>query len=187
MTEPTPVVFDVNVLVNAMVGKDFSYPLLASLPPTTTNPASDCLSLIFDAEEFALFTSPHILKNTLRVLVQKARVSEDAAAGYISAITEMIGWSGGAIVDPPRRVFDVNDFEDNLILDLVVDVDAMILVTDDTDLTSLNPWNGRLLLRPQRFVEQAVRSRRTRALRVSTAQNSPEVQRRVSGQKEWMP
>lgn len=175
MPEPTPVVFDVNVLINAMVGRDSSYPLLASLPPTTSNPASDCLSLIFDAEEFALFTSPHILKNTVRILVQKAHVSEAAAAEYISAITEMIGWSGGAIVDPPRKVFDVSDFEDNLILDLVVDVDAMILVTDDTDLIDLSPWNGRLLLRPKRFVEQAVQSRRTRFFRAAAPASPPKV------------
>lgn len=162
MAEPTAVVFDVNVLVNAMIGKDSSYPLLASLPPMSSNASSDCLSLIFDAEEFALFASPHILANTLRVLVQKANVSEAAAVSYIDSITEMVGWSGGAIVEPPRKVFDVNDFEDNVILDLVLAVDARILVTEDTDLTELNPWNGRLLLRPRKFVEQAIQARRTR-------------------------
>jgi predicted nucleic acid-binding protein len=161
--EPTAVVFDVNVLVNAMVGKDSSYPLFTQLPPATGNPASDCLSLIFDAEEFALYSSPHIIRNTVRVLVQKAGVSEEAARAYIEAITEMIGWSGGAIVDPPRTVHEVHDFEDNLILDLVVDVGALILVTDDADLTELNPWNGRLLIRPRTFVERAVQNRRSRA------------------------
>jgi putative PIN family toxin of toxin-antitoxin system len=155
-------VFDVNVLVNAMVGKDSSFPLFVELPPATDNPASDCLSLIFDAEEFALFTSPHILRNTLRVLVEKAHVSKDAATAYIDAITEMVAWSHGAIIDPPRKVHEVHDFEDNLILDLVVAVDALILVTDDTDLTELNPWNGRLLMRPRAFVQRAVQARRTR-------------------------
>lgn len=159
MPEPTAVVFDVNVLVNAMVGKDSSYPLFVELPPTTGNPASDCLSLIFDADEFSLFISPHILRNTLRVLVDKAGVSKEAAVAYIDAITEIVSWSGGAIIDPPRKVHEVHDFEDNLILDLVVDVDALILVTDDTDLTELNPWNGRLLIRPRTFVERAVRQR----------------------------
>jgi predicted nucleic acid-binding protein len=171
--EPTAVVFDVNVLVNAILGKDSSYPLFVQLPPTTSNPASDCLSLIFDAEEFSLFVSPHILRNTLRVLVEKAHVSKEAATAYINAITEMVAWSGGAIVDPPRKVHEVHDFEDNLILDLVIDVDALILVTDDTDLTELNPWNGRLLIRPRTFVERAVRSRQARAARGPATKAAP--------------
>lgn len=156
-----------------MVGKDSSYPLLVELPPTTSNPASDCLSLIFDAEEFSLFISPHIVRNTVRVLVDKFAVSKEAASAYIDAITEMVSWSGGAVVDPPRKVHDVHDFEDNLILDLVVDVDALILVTDDTDLTELNPWNGRLPIRPRTFVDRAVRSRQTRAARRPLAKSTP--------------
>jgi predicted nucleic acid-binding protein len=170
--EPTAVVFDVNVLVNAIVGKDSSYPLLASLPPTTSNAAADSLSLIFDAEEFALFVSPHILRNTVRVLVQKAGVSSEAASAYINAVTEMVKWSGGSIVEPPRTVHEVRDFEDNLILDLVAEVGALILVTDDTDLTEMNPWNGRLLLRPRQFVERAVQARRTRNVRPPQVANT---------------
>ena len=168
MPETTAIVFDVNVFVNAMVGKDSSYPLFIELPPTTSNAASDCLSLILDAEEFSLFVSPHILRNTLRVLVERLDVSKEAAVAYIDAITEMVAWSGGAIVDPPRKVHEVHDFEDNLILDLVVDVDALILVTDDTDLTELNPWNERLLIRPRTFVERAVRSRQARIAKKSS-------------------
>jgi putative PIN family toxin of toxin-antitoxin system len=188
--EPTAVVFDVNLFVNAMVGTDSSYPLFFEVPPTTSNPASDCLSLIFDADEFSLFVSPHILKNTSRVLVEKFKVSKDAAIAYINAITEMVTWSGGAIVDPPRNVHEVNDFEDNLILDLVVDVDALILVTDDTDLTELNPWNGRLLIRPRTFVERAVRSRQARVAKkpLSTALQSaaqPRVGKRSSAGGEF--
>ncbi|MFZ2963670.1 MAG: PIN domain-containing protein [Rhodoglobus sp.] len=167
MPEPTRVVFDVNVLVNAMIGPDSSYPVFTELPPTTGNPAADCLSLIFDADEFALFTSPHILRNTLRVLVEKTRVSQGAAAKYIDALTEIVEYSGGAIIDPPRTVHEVHDFEDNLILDLVVDVDALILVTDDTDLTELSPWRGRPLLRPRTFVERAVASRKRRAANIA--------------------
>jgi predicted nucleic acid-binding protein len=46
------------------------------------------------------------------------------------------------------------------VLDLVVATDSLILVTDDTDLTELNPWNGRLILRPRDFVDRVVQSRR---------------------------
>jgi hypothetical protein len=73
---------------------------------------------------------------------------------------------------------------DNLILDLVVDVDALILVTDDTDLTELNPWNGRLLIRPRTFVERAVRSRQARAASGASTQSSSAPLMHVPGRLE---
>jgi predicted nucleic acid-binding protein len=146
-----------------MAGKDSSYSLFVELPPTTSNAASDCLSFIFDAEEFSLFVSPYILRNTLRVLVEKSDASKEATIAYIDAITEIVTGSGGAVIDPPRKVHEGHNLEDNLILNLVVDVDALVLVTDDTDLTELDPWNGRLLIRPRTFMERAVRSRQARA------------------------
>ncbi len=51
-------------------------------------------------------------------------------------------------------------FDSNLVLDLAVDVDALIVVSADTDLTSMSPWNGRLLLHPRLFVSRAVQARR---------------------------
>jgi predicted nucleic acid-binding protein len=121
------------------------------------------LSLIFDAEEFSLFVSPPILRNTLRVLLEKLDVSKEATIAYIDAITEMVAWSGGAIMNLPRQIHEVNLFKDNLILDLVVDVDALFLVADDNDITELNPWNGCCLIHPRMFMERAVRSRQARA------------------------
>lgn len=172
MSERTAVVYDVNVLINAVVGPNSTYPRITSTPPTTDNPDADCLSLAFDAEEFALFTSPHILRNTLRVLVEKAGVNPGTAAKYVETVQEIATMSGGAVIDPPRSVFDVTDFEDNLILDLVVAVDARILVSADTDLTSLNPWNGRFIMRPKEFVRHAVSARRGASFR---PQSDPEV------------
>jgi predicted nucleic acid-binding protein len=80
--------------------------------------------------------------------------------GYLETIVEIVAESGGSVVDPPRSVFDVPDYEDNLILDLVVAVDALLLVSDDTDLTTMNPWNGRVILRPREFVARVLQSRR---------------------------
>lgn len=155
----TAVVFDINVLVNALVGPASTFPLIAAIPPSTENAAADCLSVMFDAEEFCLYLSPHILANTARVL-SLLGLSDALAKDYIEAILDISADSGGQVIDPPRTVFDVHDFEDNLVLDLVVATDSLILVTDDTDLTELNPWNGRLILRPQDFIERVVQSRR---------------------------
>ena len=52
--------------------------------------------------------------------------------------------SGPRAAYPPPRVFDPR------------------LVTDDTDLTELNPWNGGLILRLRDSVDHVVQSRRER-------------------------
>lgn len=159
-TEPNAsVVYDVNVLVNALVGPGSTFPLLEAIPPSSANPAADCLSVAFDANEYHLYLSPHIISNTVRVL-QRLGLSAALTEDYIDAILDIVTISGGEVIDPPRRVFDVNDYEDNLVLDLVVATDSRILVTDDTDLTELNPWHGRLILRPREFIGHVVQGRR---------------------------
>ncbi len=160
-SEATHIVFDINVLVNALVGPDSTFPLLSAVPPSTVNSAADCLSIAFDAEDFRLYASPHILANTARVLTLLG-LSAALAEDYIEAIVDIVAGSGGQVIDPPRTVFDVHDYEDNLVLDLVVATDSLILVSDDTDLTELSPWNGRAILRPRDFVARVLRSRQGR-------------------------
>ena len=157
---PTEVVFDINIYVNAIVGANSFYPLIEPVPPKSENPSADCLSLAFDGDHFALFASPHILENVARVLVQSFGVKTKTAEAYIELLLEIIAESGGAVIEPARKVFDVKDFEDNLVLDLVVASNALILVTADTDLTSLSPWNGRVLMRPQEFVNRQLQNLR---------------------------
>ena len=130
------------------------------MPPKTGNASADCLALAFDGDNFALFASPHILENVARVLVQSFNVKTKTAEAYVDLLLEIIAESGGAVIEPARKVFDVTDFEDNLVLDLVVASNSLILVTDDTDLTSLSPWNGRVLMRPHEFVNRQLQNLR---------------------------
>ncbi|GAA1850952.1 putative toxin-antitoxin system toxin component, PIN family [Myceligenerans crystallogenes] len=156
------VVYDVNVFVNAVVGADSEWPYLARLPPATGNADADCLSVAFDAEEFSLCTSLHILENVARVL-RSFGWSHRSVEEYVDALAELVETSGGKVLDPDRRVFDVPDFEDNLILDVAVASDALIVVSDDTDLTSMSPWNQRIaILRPRDFIRRIVQQRRGR-------------------------
>lgn len=153
----TPVVFDVNVYLDYILGDDGSWPLLPDVPPTTQNPAADAVSLAF-AERFRLFASPHILRNVARVM-RTVGQGEPLIEAYVLAIAEMCEFSGGAIIDPVARDHGVRDFEDNLIASLAKDpgVDALIIVTGDHDLLSLGPnWNGRLVMRPGEFVRRVV-------------------------------
>lgn len=158
MIDPaTPVVFDVNVYLDYMLGDDGSWPLLPDVPPTTDNPAADAVSLAF-AGRFRLFASPHILRNVARVM-RTVGQSEQTVEAFISAVVEMCEFSGGAVIEPEARDHGVSDYEDNLIASLAKDpgVDALIIVTSDHDLLDLGPnWNGRLVMRPGEFVRRVV-------------------------------
>jgi len=153
----TSVVFDVNVYLDYILGADGSWPLLPDIPPTTANPSSDAISLAF-ASKFALFASPHILRNVARVMRDVGQ-SPGTTNEYISLIVDMCEFSGGAVIEPEARDHGVTDFEDNLIASLAKDpsVDALIIVSSDRDLLRLGPaWNGRLVMRPADFVRRVV-------------------------------
>lgn len=161
MPEPRPaVVFDINVYVDAILGADTSWPLLDEVPPTTDNAAADCLSIAFDTDDFRLVVSPHIVRNTTRLL-RSTGLSANLTKRTIEAILEIVETTGGAVVEPDRKVFDIADHEDNLIMDLAVATDATLVVSSDTDLTTLSPWHDRIpILRPQQFVARTVQTRR---------------------------
>ena len=84
-------------------------------------------------------------------------LSAELIGEIIETLVEVVQLSGGSVVEPERSVFEVKDFEDNLILDLVKAVDAQVVVTSDRDLLELNPWNGRLVMTPRSFVEHVIR------------------------------
>jgi hypothetical protein len=82
------------------------------------NPFAGCLGVINDAAEFALWPSPHILGNTIRVLSAVVGTPKDEAEDYRDILIEMADASGGGLLSPPRTVHDCDDHEDNLVLDL---------------------------------------------------------------------
>ena len=156
------VVFDIHIYVNALAGPGSEFPKIVEVPPGTGNSAADCLSLAFDGDDFRLHISPHIIRNLTRVLVE-LKLSEKLIEGYLETVLELVEVSGGAVVDPPRKGFDVEDYEDNLIVDLSLACDATLIVSDDTDLTEINPWHSRMpIVRPHVFVDRMVQARRTR-------------------------
>jgi predicted nucleic acid-binding protein len=159
---PVPVVFDVNVLVGAVAGGNSPFRSWPSPPPTSGNPYADCLGIMVDAAEFALWLSPHILDNTTRVLQEALKWEATAADSYLDLLTRVATNSGGGTLDPPRTVTDCADFEDNAILDLAAEVGALLIVSDDADLTSMSPWRGTPILRPKEFAAKVDGMRRHR-------------------------
>ncbi|MGO8957784.1 MAG: hypothetical protein ACLQFR_10495 [Streptosporangiaceae bacterium] len=100
---PVPVVFDVNVLVLAVAAGESRFRSWPSPPPTSGNPAADCLGVINDAAEFALWLSPHIMANTGRVLITVLKTPDEEVDEYLQVLAEMAAASGGGITDPPRQ------------------------------------------------------------------------------------
>lgn len=156
----TPVVFDVNVLVQAIATGNSPYLSLPSPPPTSGNPFADCLGIINDAAEFALWLSPHILDNTVRVLSAVVGTPKDEAEDYRDILIEMADASGGGVLSQPRAVHDCGDHEDNLVLDLAAEVGALLIVSEDIDLTAMSPWRGVPVLRAREFTARVDGMRR---------------------------
>jgi len=159
---PVAVVFDVNILVGAVAGGNSPFRSWPSPPPTSGNPYADCLGIIADAAELALWLSPHILGNTTRVLQEELKWEPTAADAYLGLLARVAANSGGGIIDPPRTVSDCADFGDNAILDLATEAGALLIVSDDTDLTSMSPWRGTPILRPKEFAAKVDGMRRHR-------------------------
>jgi predicted nucleic acid-binding protein len=158
----TPVVFDVNVLVQAIATGNSPYLSWPSPPPTSGNPFADCLGVVNDAAEFALWLSPHILDNTVRVLMQVVGTPKEEAGDYREVLIEMAEASDGGVLTPPRIVHDCRDHEDNLVLDLAAEVGALLIVSEDADLTSMSPWRGVPVLRAREFAGRVDAMRRQR-------------------------
>lgn len=152
-------VYDINVLVGAVAAGQALFSSWPTLPPTTSNASADCLGVVNEGREFALWLSPHIISNTARVLLV-AGFADDLVEPYTEVLTELAYASGGGVLDPPRTVHDCSDHEDNLILDLAADVGALIIVSDDSDLTSMSPWRATPVLRPSEFASRVDAMRR---------------------------
>jgi predicted nucleic acid-binding protein len=152
VTAGVPVVFDVNVLVGAAAGGNSPFRSWPSPPPTSGNPFADCLGVIVDAKEFALWLSPHLLVNTSRVLASVLGWEEAMVTRFVNALVFAAERSGGGVIEPPRTVHDCKDYEDNLVLDLAADTGALLIVSEDSDLTSMSPWRGTPVLRAAEFV-----------------------------------
>lgn len=158
---PTAVVYDVNVLVTAVASGNSPFRSWPSPPPVSGNPCADCVGIIIDAAEFALWLSPHILANIGRVLTDLFKWEHVQADAYLAVITAAAEHSGGGLLaDVPRTAHDCPDHEDNLILDLAAEAGAMLIVSNDTDLLAMSPWRGTPILPPAAFTAKVDAMRR---------------------------
>jgi hypothetical protein len=159
-----PVVVDVNVLVGAVAGGNDAFHSWPSPPPVRGNPAAGVAGVFNDAREFALFLSPHILVNTVRVLTGAPPNgfgwSAEQARRYVEVLAAIAAASGDGIVEPKAAVTDCPDHEDNRILECVLACGAVLIVSDDDHLLRLSPWRGTAVLTSAEFVGRVDAARR---------------------------
>jgi predicted nucleic acid-binding protein len=123
------------------------------------------MGIVVDAAEFALWLSPHILSNAERVLIEGFKWPQEMVVQFLKILLETAEHSGGGTISPPHSVTDCADWEDNRILELAAEVGALLIVSEDTDLTSMSPWRGTPILRPREFAAKVDGMRRYRRRR----------------------
>jgi predicted nucleic acid-binding protein len=158
---PSAVVYDINVLVTAAASGNSPYRSWPSPPTVSGNPSADCLGIIVDAAEFALWLSPHISSNVDRILSDLFKWEQPEVDTYVETIARAAEHSGGGVLaEVPRTAHECPDHEDNLILDLAAEVGALIIVSNDSDLLSMSPWRGTPVIEPTTFAAKVDAMRR---------------------------
>jgi predicted nucleic acid-binding protein len=157
-----PVTFDVNILVGAVVIGNTTFWSWPSPPPVTSHSAADCVGIVNDGQEFALWLSPHVLRNVLRVLTDPDgfRWPLEKAEEYVGVLLDIVESAGGQIIEPSVRVSDCVDDEDNRILELALASGSVLIVSSDAHLIDMSPWRGTPILRPREFAGRVDAMRR---------------------------
>lgn len=162
----TAVTVDVNVFVAAVTGGNDAFYSWPSPPPVRGNLAANVVGILNDAREFSLFLTEHILANLVRVLTGRPPDGYgwevERAQEYVELLVEIAEASGGAVVGAGETVTDCPDHEDNRILECAAASGSMLIVSDDTDLTSMSPWRGTPVVTAAEFVKRTDAMRRVR-------------------------
>ena len=161
-----PVTVDVNVLVAAVSGGNDTFHSWPSPPPIRGNLAANVVGILNDAHEFSLFLTEHILTNVVRVLVEPSPGGygwgvKDAEE-YLELLVQITEASGGAVLVPGETVSDCPDYEDNRILECAAASGSTLIVSDDSDLTTMTPWRGIPIITSADFVKRTDVMRRAR-------------------------
>jgi predicted nucleic acid-binding protein len=162
VTERNRVTFDVNVYVSAVQGNDerSARDLLLELPSAGTNIETTALAIIGDAGDhtpraWSLFISEHVLSNIVIALKRGYGWDDEDVSDYLDLILDLCERSEGGLVEPTVRVTDCPDYEDNRILELALASDSHVIVSNDWDLVSMNPWKGRAVMMARDYVSRA--------------------------------
>ena len=129
-------VFDTNVLVSALL-------LVDSKPRKALTAA---------LSKGTILLSYSVLAEIYEVLTRKQfrrYVGEEEVRAFLAALTREAEW-----VDVSMRIAACRDPKDNKFLELAVEGQATHIVTGDSDLLALNPFQGIQIISPQVLLEE---------------------------------
>jgi putative PIN family toxin of toxin-antitoxin system len=129
------VVIDASTIVGAALKRD-SVPEKALLLARAT--ATFCLSAAVEAE----------IRDVLRRPKFRRFIRDDVRERILDIVT-----AAALIVEPDQRITDCRDRKDNIYPELALAAKAVVIVSSDHDLLSLDPWRGIRILRPRDFLQ----------------------------------
>lgn len=143
---PTPLVLAADVLVTATTFASAAWKTWPATPPGSRNSAADCLGIVAEPAEWALWLSDDLLLATVQALLSdKAGLGwgPGEARRYIGVLRDIATDSGGGVVArPPAVVGHRTALPLRAALDLAVLASAPVVVSDWGGLLRLNPWVG---------------------------------------------
>ena len=150
-----PVVFDVNVFVDAVTTDAGDFTAFPSPPPFNDDEVfAACVGIVNDAREVRLFVSEHVLDTLRYVLATEYGWDEQHLDDYEDVLLAAAKASGGGLLEVESVVTECDDPEDDNILALALDAHAELIVSNDTDLTSMSPWRGKPIMTPSQFARR---------------------------------
>ena len=81
---------------------------------------------------------------------------------YLEVLLEIAESSGGGVNTPTEVVTDCADFEDNRILELAIACQAILIISNDSDLLHMTPWRGIPAISIREFAARVDAARRAR-------------------------
>lgn len=85
---PSAIVYYISVLVTAAASGNSSFRSWPSPPPVSGNQSADCLGIIVDAAEFALWLSPRVTADVDRILCELFKWDQPEIDAYLHTVVE---------------------------------------------------------------------------------------------------
>ena len=130
------VVFDTNVIVSALLFEE-------------SVPATAFFKVLQQGE---VLISGQLMNEVQKILQRKKfdrYLSIDEREAFLIALVQT-----AALIEPSEVISVCRDPDDNMILELAVSGKAQVIVSGDSDLLVLHPFQGIDLLTPQAFLEK---------------------------------
>lgn len=154
-------VFDINLYVNVLEKEQYLLGVKKITPDELPhNLHAQCLAIVAEkGPQFSLNLSQHIIDNVYYKLTKKHKFESDLVNDYIDYLLSVQENSNGQFIHTPAHNVSAdevsNDYEDSLILDLALETNSRVVVTDDNRLMSNSPFRGYIpIISANKFINQ---------------------------------